>query len=156
MLMIESLSLDQQFLGPNLISWWSRKQHVITRSNTETEYHSLAQSFAEILWIQALLKELSISFSTLDMLCDNHSAVAIAHNLVFHSRTKHMEIDLFVFTIKCCPNNLLFIMFLVWISGSMFLLSLFLLFIFSLSSANSMCKILFLQIPHLEFEGGGY
>jgi len=43
------------FLGSNLISWWSRKQPVIARSNTEVEYRSLAQTTAELTWIQALL-----------------------------------------------------------------------------------------------------
>ena len=50
----------------------------------------------EILRIQALLKELSIPFSMPVMLYDNQSVVAIAHNPFFHSRTKHMEIDVFV------------------------------------------------------------
>jgi len=57
-------------LRPNLISWWFCKQHIIARSSTEAEYCNLAQS-SEILCIQALLKELSFSFSTLVMLCHN-------------------------------------------------------------------------------------
>jgi len=44
------------FLGSNLISWWSRKQPVIARSSTEAEYRSLAQTTAELTWIQALLQ----------------------------------------------------------------------------------------------------
>lgn len=46
------------FLGLNLISWWSRKQNVIARSSAEAEYHSLAQTLAEVTWVQSLLKEL--------------------------------------------------------------------------------------------------
>jgi len=39
------------FLGPNLISWWSRKQQVIARSIIEAEFRSLAQTSAELTWI---------------------------------------------------------------------------------------------------------
>lgn len=39
------------FLGPNLISWWSCKQQVITRSSIEVEYRSLAQSSTELTWV---------------------------------------------------------------------------------------------------------
>jgi len=31
------------------------------------------------------------------LLCDNHIAVSIAHNPVFHNRTKYMEINAFFF-----------------------------------------------------------
>ena len=65
------------------------------RSSTEAEYRSLAQTSAELTWVQALLQELQVSFSTLALLCDNQSAEAIAHNPVFHSHTKHMEIEVF-------------------------------------------------------------
>jgi len=37
------------------------------------------------------------SYTTLILLCDNQSDVAIVHNLVFHNHTKHMEIDVFFF-----------------------------------------------------------
>jgi hypothetical protein len=43
------------YFGPNLVSWWSRKQPVVARSSAEAEYRSLAHVTAEILWIQTLL-----------------------------------------------------------------------------------------------------
>ena len=83
------------FLGPNLISWWSCKQKVTFKSSTEAEYRSIAQTSTELTWIHALLTELQVPFTTLGIFCDNRSVVSIAHNSIFHSRTKHMEIDAF-------------------------------------------------------------
>jgi len=71
------------FLGPNLVSWWSRKR-VIARSSTEVESHSLAQSLEEIIWIQALQKNYIFLLPPV-ILCDNKSVVAIAQNPIFHS-----------------------------------------------------------------------
>jgi len=59
----------------------------------QRQYRSLAQTTAEISWIQTLLTELKVPFSTPIVFCDNQSAVAIAHNPVLHAWTKHMEID---------------------------------------------------------------
>ncbi|KAK2367079.1 hypothetical protein QL285_080397 [Trifolium repens] len=83
------------YFGPNLISWWSRKQQVVARSSTEAEYRSLAQATADVLWVQTILTELTVPFITPKVYCDNQSAVLLAHNPILHSRTKHMEIDLF-------------------------------------------------------------
>jgi histone deacetylase 1/2 len=83
------------FFGPNLMSWWSKKQQVVGRSSTEAEYRSLAQATKDVLWIQTLLKELIVPFSQPVIYCDNQSDVLLAHNLILHTRTKHMEIDLF-------------------------------------------------------------
>nr|KYP36155.1 Retrovirus-related Pol polyprotein from transposon TNT 1-94 [Cajanus cajan] len=83
------------FVGPNLISWWSKKQTVVARSSTEAEYRSLALATAEVMWIQTLLSEQQVSHHTPVVYCDNMSTVALAHNPVLHARTKHMKLDLF-------------------------------------------------------------
>ncbi|KAL5820829.1 hypothetical protein ACOSQ3_022711 [Xanthoceras sorbifolium] len=83
------------FLSGSLISWSSRKQKVVARSSCEAEYRSLAQATAEVVWVEALLTEMGIKLHQSAVLwCDNTGAGALAHNPVFHSRTKHIELDL--------------------------------------------------------------
>ena len=47
-------------LGDSLISWRSKKQSVVTRSNTETEYRALADTTAELFWLRWLLQDLGV------------------------------------------------------------------------------------------------
>jgi len=82
------------FLGKSLISWRTKKQLIVSRSSFEAEYHALASATCELQWILYLLKDLNIQCSKLPVLfCENQSALHIAANLVFHERTKHLEID---------------------------------------------------------------
>jgi hypothetical protein len=82
------------FLGPNLISWSAKKQHVVSRSSTEAEYRSLSLTAAELFWLRMLLQELQISLNSPPTLwCDNSGALTLASNPVFHARTKHIEVD---------------------------------------------------------------
>ncbi|KAJ3705686.1 hypothetical protein LUZ61_009391 [Rhynchospora tenuis] len=82
------------YLGCNLISWSSKKQHTVARSSTEAEYKSMAMATAELLWIQSLLGELGVRLNTAPVLwCDNLGATFLAANPVFHARTKHIELD---------------------------------------------------------------
>ncbi|GMP43055.1 hypothetical protein CsSME_00012568 [Camellia sinensis var. sinensis] len=82
------------FLGDSLIPWKSKKQSVVARSTTEAEYRAMAHATAEIVWLRCLLSDLGVSQSSpTPLYCDNRSAVQIAHNTVFHERTKHIEID---------------------------------------------------------------
>ena len=66
----------------------------MTRSSIEAENRALVDTTSELLWLQWLLKDLGVSTSfAIPLYCDNQSAIHIAHNDVFHKRTKHIEID---------------------------------------------------------------
>ncbi|KAH9686748.1 hypothetical protein KPL70_014488 [Citrus sinensis] len=83
------------YLGNNLISWSSKKQLMITRSSAESEYRVLASASAELTWLQSLFSQLRISCTEKPTIwCDNVSATELAKNPVYHSRTKHIEIDM--------------------------------------------------------------
>lgn len=54
----------------------------------------MASAASEVYWLVRLLQELGINNLTLVKLHrDNPSAIYIAKNLVFHERTKHIEVD---------------------------------------------------------------
>ena len=59
-----------------------------------SEYRAMAQSTCEIMWVYQFLTEIGINMSLPAKLwCDNKATLHIASNLVFHERTKHIEID---------------------------------------------------------------
>ena len=82
------------FFGGNLISWKSKKQSVVSRSNAESEYRAMARFVCEIIWIHQLLMEVGMETSVSAKLwCDNQVVMHIASNPVFHELSKHIEID---------------------------------------------------------------
>ena len=81
-------------MGDSLISLRSKKQIVFACSSIEDEYRALTATTTELIWLRWLLQDLGVDCSTTTKLhCDNRSAIQIAHNNVFHERTKHIEID---------------------------------------------------------------
>ena len=81
------------FIGGNLISWKSKKQDVIARSSAEAEYRAMALATCALIWLKHLLQELRFGKDEqMKLICDNQAALHISSNLVFHERTKHIEV----------------------------------------------------------------
>ncbi|KAH9659075.1 hypothetical protein KPL70_023730 [Citrus sinensis] len=84
------------FVGGNLVTRRSKKQHVVARSSAEVEYRGMALGVCEGLWISFILNDLGYpSQQPIQLYCDNKAARDIAHNPVQHDRTKHVEVDRF-------------------------------------------------------------
>lgn len=82
------------FFGNSLISWKTEKQSTVSRSTAESEYRSMGQATCELQWIHYILQDLNVTVPLpIPLYYDNQAAVVIAKNLVFHERTKHIEID---------------------------------------------------------------
>ncbi|CAL9026148.1 unnamed protein product, partial [Prunus brigantina] len=66
----------------------------VARSSTEAEYKSLTLIATELSWIAKLFANIGYRLPSLPVLwCDNISAISLSNNPVFHSRTKHFELD---------------------------------------------------------------
>ena len=82
------------FLGDSLISWKSKKQDCLSKSSTESEYRAMYVACSKITWIRVLLSKLGFSqFDPTPLHANNASVRQIATNLVYHERTKHIEVD---------------------------------------------------------------
>ena len=80
-------------LGSAAITWSSKKQPTVALSSTEAEYRGAAIVACEVAWLQNLLGDLGIQVQTsIVIYYDNLSSIHLAWNLVFHARTKHIEV----------------------------------------------------------------
>ena len=82
------------FIEKSLVSWKSKKQHIVFRSYVEAKYRSMANATCESMWLLTLFKDLHVEHQKPAILFrDNQVALHIAANPVFHEHTKHIEID---------------------------------------------------------------
>ena len=74
------------------MSWSSKKQNSVSLSTAEAEYIAAGSCCAQLLWMTQTLKDYGMNVRHVPLLCDNESAIKIAHNPVQHSRTKHIDV----------------------------------------------------------------
>ncbi|GJY18250.1 putative ribonuclease H-like domain-containing protein [Tanacetum coccineum] len=75
-----------------LISWQCKKKTVVANSTTKAEYVAASNCYGQVLWIQNQLLDYGYNFMNTKIFIDNESTICIVKNLVFHSKTKHIEI----------------------------------------------------------------
>ncbi|KAL2225185.1 UNVERIFIED_CONTAM: Retrovirus-related Pol polyprotein from transposon TNT 1-94, partial [Sesamum indicum] len=74
------------------VSWVSKLQKVVTLSTTEAEYVAVTEALRSSFGCQHLLGELGKPQADVILHSDSQSAIHLAKNPAFHSRTKHIEI----------------------------------------------------------------
>jgi len=81
------------FMGPRLVSWFSKKQSSIALSTAKAEYVATVPCCTQLIWMIQILQDLQINCTPpISILCDNISAIIISKNHVMHSKTKHIRI----------------------------------------------------------------
>jgi len=79
--------------GSGVVSWSSKKQPTFTLSSMEAEYRSATIVTCEVVWLQKLLSDLGQSVDVLVVIYhDNINSILLVNNLVYHARTKHIEV----------------------------------------------------------------
>jgi len=75
------------------VSWSSKKQEIVSLSTMESEYVVAVHSAKEALWLKSLISQIfgPITY-TIDLLCDNQSAIVLTQDHQYHTRLKHIDI----------------------------------------------------------------
>lgn len=80
---------------------------MVARSIGEVEYRAIVQGVTEVLRLKSIFSELGYScVHTPIIWSDNLATKSMVENLVFHSRTKHIEIDIHFVTKKVEKNEI--------------------------------------------------
>lgn len=77
-------------VGTTAVSWVSQLQKIVALSTTEAEYVAVTEASKEMIWLQGLLVELDVKQEKNVLHSDSQSAIHLAKNSAFHSRTKHI------------------------------------------------------------------
>eukprot|EP00253_Pinus_taeda_P008225 PITA_08225 len=74
------------------ISWMSKLQNIVALSTTEAEYIDASHACKEAVWLKGLLGEFGRLHDNIRLLCDSQSAIHLAKNPAYHSKSKHIPI----------------------------------------------------------------
>ncbi|KAK9690068.1 hypothetical protein RND81_09G102500, partial [Saponaria officinalis] len=67
-------------------------QKCVALSTTEAEYIASAEACKEMLWLKNFLLELGQKQERYILVCDSQSAIYLAKNPTYHSRSKHIDV----------------------------------------------------------------
>lgn len=82
------------FLSDSLVSWFSKKQTIVSYFNNEDKYHVLADVTSELIWLHWLLHDIGITYSYVTLIYDeNRNTIQIVYNDAFYKLSKHMKTD---------------------------------------------------------------
>ena len=75
------------------ISWMRKRQAVVALSTTESEYMAATHASKEAVWLQRLCSSIGLVQESVRIECDSQSAIFLAKNLAYHSKTKYIDVQ---------------------------------------------------------------
>eukprot|EP00253_Pinus_taeda_P005185 PITA_05185 len=79
-------------LASGAISWMSNLQNIVALSTTEAKYIAASHACKEVIWLKGLFGEFGRLQDNIKLFCDSQSAIHLAKNLAYHSKSKHIPI----------------------------------------------------------------
>ena len=80
-------------LSSGAVSWYSRKQPIVSLSTIEAEFIAATSCACQAIWIRRILEKLSHTQSNCTtVFCDNSSTIKLSKNPVMHGRSKHIDV----------------------------------------------------------------
>lgn len=79
-------------LGGTAVSWSSKLQKIVALSTAKAEYVAVTEASKKMVWLQNFLSELGRENKVNTFYSDSQSAIYLAKNPAFHSRTNHIEL----------------------------------------------------------------
>eukprot|EP00253_Pinus_taeda_P035774 PITA_35774 len=74
-------------------SWMSKKQSIVALSTIEVEYMAATHASKEAVWLQRLCSSMGLVQVAIMIDCDSQSAIFLAKNPTYHSKTKHIDVQ---------------------------------------------------------------
>jgi hypothetical protein len=75
------------------VSWCCRRQSTMAQSSCESEYMAATKAVCESIWHCTFLQEIGCGVTRPTVIgCDSESAIKLTADLVYHERTKHIDI----------------------------------------------------------------
>ena len=80
-------------LSSGVMSWSSKKQHVVSLSTTEAEFIVTTSCACQAIWLRRILEGLNhAQHDSTIVYCDNSSTIKLSKNPVMHGRCKHIDV----------------------------------------------------------------
>src|ERR1700722_20667522 len=71
----------------------NKKQYVVALSTTEAEYMAATHARNEVVSLQILCSSMGLVQGAIRIDCDSQSAIFLAKNPAYHSKTKHTDVQ---------------------------------------------------------------
>nr|GEW80220.1 zinc finger, CCHC-type [Tanacetum cinerariifolium] len=81
------------YLKENLVTWCSKKQQCVALSSCEAEFMAATTATCQEIWVSRLVHEITgKKAGPFVLYLDNKSAIELIKNMVFHERSKHIDL----------------------------------------------------------------